>query len=159
MTSAISGVAGGMSPQVMSGASMRQPPAQRMGNLFNKIDSSGSGTITKAQFEQAFQSMNPPQGLKSMGADAIFSQLDPNNTGSVDKQQFVSGMKQVLSQMRSQGAAQHGSASGTSGGNQATGRDPMSELATALRGLESTLGGQTSSAQNVVTGTLFASKA
>ena len=159
MTSAISGVAGGMSPQVMSGASMRQPPAQRMGNLFNKIDSSGSGTITKAQFEQAFQSMNPPQGLKSMGADAVFSKLDPNNTGSVDKQQFVSGMKQVLSQMRSQSVAQHGNASGTSGGNQATGSDPMSELATALRGLESTLGGQTSSAQNVVTGTLFASKA
>ena len=102
--------------QVWSGASVRMPPAQKMSNLFDKIDTSWSGTITKAQFEQAFQTMNPPAGIKAMGADAVFAKLDPNGTGSVSKQDFVSGMKSLMSEMRQhrhQGSGQGASSAQT----------------------------------------------
>jgi len=101
MSSAIAGLAGAAATsQVWSGASMRMPPAQKMANLFDKIDTAGSGSISKAQFEQAFQTMNPPAGVKALGADAVFAKLDPNGTGSVSKQDFVTGMTALMSQLR-----------------------------------------------------------
>lgn len=129
MSSAISGIGGGVSPQVVSGASMRMPPSQKMSQLFDKIDTSGSGTITKAQFEQAFQTMNPPGRFKSMGADAVWNQLDPNGTGSVSKQDFMNGMKNVMEQLRAQ---HHGSQSAGSAGTSQT-------LSSALSSLQSTV--------------------
>ncbi|HEY8157746.1 MAG TPA: EF-hand domain-containing protein [Methylobacter sp.] len=100
MSMAISGMGNaGMPPRIMSGASSRMSPDQKMSNLFQQIDTSGSGTITKAQFEQAFQNTNPPAAFKAMGADAIFSKLDPNGTGSVSKQDFVDGMKTMMGQI------------------------------------------------------------
>ncbi len=88
------------STQAMSGASMRMPPAQKMSNLFSQIDTNNSGSISKAQFSQAFSQMNPPAGFKAMGADAIFAKLDSNGTGLVSKQDFVNGMKQMMSEVR-----------------------------------------------------------
>jgi len=85
------GAAGGM--HAVSGASSSGPPQQKMSDLFDSIDTSGSGSITKSQFEQAFQSKNPPAVFQKQGADAIFAALDPSGTGSVSKQDFVSGMK------------------------------------------------------------------
>lgn len=102
MSSAISGLGMAAMPQAMTGASMRMPPAQKMNNLFSQIDTSGTGSISKAQFEQAFNSMNPPSGFKSMGADAVFAKLDKNNSGSVSKQDFTSGMTQMMSEIRQQ---------------------------------------------------------
>lgn len=99
MSMSISGVGGG-APQIYSGASMRTPPAQKMANLFQQIDTGNTGSISKAQFGQAFQTMNPPASFKSLGADAVFSKLDPNHTGSVSKQNFVSGMTSMMSQLR-----------------------------------------------------------
>jgi Ca2+-binding EF-hand superfamily protein len=131
MSSAISGVGGGYSSQVVSGASMHMPPAQRMSQLFQKIDPNGTGSITKAQFESAFQSLNPPSRLKSLGADAIFSKLDPNNTGSVSKQDFVNGMKNVMAELR----AQRNSASSSSANASAT-------ISSSLQSLEATLSNQ-----------------
>lgn len=98
--SSVSALGSATSAQVWSGASMRKPPAQTMANLFNKIDTSGSGSITKAQFESAFQSMNPPSGFKSQGADAVWAKLDPNGTGSVSKQDFTSSMTEQATQLR-----------------------------------------------------------
>src|ERR1035437_4844846 len=74
----ISGVsaAGGM--HAVSGASSSGPPQQKMTDLFNAIDTSGSGSITQSQFDQAFQSKNPPSVFQKQGADAIFAALDPN---------------------------------------------------------------------------------
>jgi len=91
----VSGMGSAMKPQVVSGASMRMPPAQKMANLFSKIDTSGSGSISKAQFEQAFQKLNPPPAIKTMGADAVFNKLDTNGTGSVSKQDFINGLKSM----------------------------------------------------------------
>jgi hypothetical protein len=101
MSMSVSGVAGSYSPQAMSGASMRAPPAQKMANLFAKIDTSGAGSITKAQFMQAFQTMKPTAGFVAMGADAVYAALDPSRSGSVSKQAFVSGMTSLMAQFRS----------------------------------------------------------
>ncbi len=105
MTISVSGVAGSWAPQAMSGASMRAPPAQKMTNLFNKIDTSGSGSISKSQFMQAFQTMKPTSGFVAMGASAVYAALDPTQSGSVSKQSFVSGMTNLMAQFRSASAS------------------------------------------------------
>ena len=99
MSTSVSGISSG-STQVWSGASMPKSPTQKMDNLFQKIDTSGSGSITKAQFEQAFQTMNPSKGFQQAGADAVWAKLDPNGTGSVSKQDFVGGMTSMMSGFR-----------------------------------------------------------
>ena len=102
MSAVISGMGAHMAAQAMTGASMPMPPAQKMSNVFSRIDTSNSGTISKTQFTQAFSSLNPPSSFKAMGAGAVFSKLDTSNTGSVSKQQFVSGMTQMMSEVRAQ---------------------------------------------------------
>lgn len=96
--STISGIAGmgAAMPQAMSGASMRMPPQQKMSNLFQMIDTAGAGSITKSQFEQAFNNMNTPAAFKAMGVEAAFAKLDPTNSGSVSKQDFIAGMKSIM---------------------------------------------------------------
>ena len=80
---------------------MRMPPQQKMSNLFDKIDSSSSGSINQAQFNLAFQTLNPPNVFKAQGSTAIWSQLDPNGTGSISKQAFIDTMKQLMVSLRS----------------------------------------------------------
>lgn len=92
----ISGMGAAMKPQAMSGASMRMPPQQKMNNLFQAIDTAGTGSITKEQFKRAFNLMNPPAAFKAMGSDAVFAKLDPNNTGKVSKSDFIAGMKTMM---------------------------------------------------------------
>ncbi len=94
--SGISGMAAAAMPQAMSGASMRMPPQQKMSNLFQQIDTAGTGNISKAQFAQAFNGMNTPAAFKSIGMDAAFSKLDPSGSGSVSKQDFITGMKSMM---------------------------------------------------------------
>ena len=79
--SSLSGIgAGGYNPYAVQ---------QYQQNLFNKIDSSGNGSISKTELEQAVTR----DGGTTKAADALYAQLDPNNTGSVSEQQFA----QVLS--------------------------------------------------------------
>jgi Ca2+-binding EF-hand superfamily protein len=89
----------------MSGASARMPPAQKMASLFSQIDTNNTGSISKSQFMQAFQTMKPTAGFRAMGADAVFQALDPSNSGTVSKQNFVQGMTQLMAQFRSSGTA------------------------------------------------------
>jgi Ca2+-binding EF-hand superfamily protein len=63
-------------------------PIQQYQNLFNQIDTSGSGSITESELEQAVTSA----GGTTQAADALYSDLDPNNTGSVSEQQFVGAL-------------------------------------------------------------------
>ena len=84
----------------ISGASSSLPPNQKMSNLFDAIDTSGSGSITQAQFDQAFQTQNPPAVFKAQGSGAIWSALDPSIIGSVSKQDFVTTMKNLMVQLR-----------------------------------------------------------
>jgi hypothetical protein len=75
---------------------------QKISNLFQKIDSSGIGRITKAQFEQAFNSLNLPESVKGIGLDAAFSKLDPRGTGVVSRQEFIRGMESLMAQRNNQ---------------------------------------------------------
>lgn len=106
-------------------------PTQKMSDLFQKIDTGGSGSITKAQFEQAFQNTNPPAGFKAMGADAIFNKLDPNGTGSVSKQDFVNGMKTLMTQAHHH----HHQAASVNGGQSGTAPSPAQTLSSSLESL------------------------
>jgi Ca2+-binding EF-hand superfamily protein len=96
----ISGISSASGLHAMSGASTGAPPQTKMSNLFDSIDTSGSGTITQSQFDQAFQTKNPPAVFQKQGADAIFAALDPSGTGSVSKQDFVSGMSKLMASLR-----------------------------------------------------------
>ena len=97
----IAGIAGMGSPQIVSGASPYSSPTNKMSNLFAQIDTSGAGTITQDQFNHAFQTMNPPGVFRAAGADSVFSQLDPKDTGSVSQPDFVSGMVGLMRSLRS----------------------------------------------------------
>ena len=70
-----------------------------MTNLFQTIDTAETGSISKQQFNQAFASLNPPGRFQSVGASAIFKQLDPQGTGSVSQSNFVSGMTALISSL------------------------------------------------------------
>jgi hypothetical protein len=85
---------------IESGASAPMSPTQKMTNLFNQIDPTGTGAITQDQFMQAFQTMNPPASFQAAGAAAVWNKLDPNGTGSVTKQDFVSTMTAMMKQLR-----------------------------------------------------------
>jgi hypothetical protein len=107
----ISGISSSSGLHAVSGASSGAPPQQKMSNLFTSIDTSGSGSITQSQFEQAFQTKNPPAVFQNQGADAVFSALDPSGTGSVSKQDFVSGMSTMMASLRAGNAGQTASPS------------------------------------------------
>ena len=92
----ISGISSSSGLHAVSGASSGAPPQQKMSNLFDAIDTSGSASITQAQFEQAFQTQNSPAVFQQQGAATIFAALDPNGTGSVSKQGFVSTMSGLM---------------------------------------------------------------
>lgn len=94
--SGISGMRAAAMPQAMSGASSRMAPQQKMSNLFQSIDTTGSGSISKAQFMQAYNSVNTPAAFKAIGAEAAYAKLDPTGSGKVSKQDFITGMKSMM---------------------------------------------------------------
>lgn len=120
----VAGVGNSGALHAMSGASAGMPPQQKMSSLFDKIDSSGSGTISQTQFDQAFQTFNPPPVFQRQGADAIFAQLDPGGTGNVSKSDFVSGMSQLMVSLRAEGGASN-----------APGPSPSDTLSNGIRSL------------------------
>jgi len=105
----ISGISSSSGLHAVSGASTGAPPQQKMSKLFDSIDTSGSGSITQSQFEQAFQTKNPPAVFQNQGAQAIFASLDPNGIGSVSKQDFVSTMSGLMASLRADPTAQSAS--------------------------------------------------
>jgi len=54
-------------------------------NLFNQIDTNGDGSVSKTELEQAVTKA----GGGAQAADALYSVLDPNNTGGFSEQQFA----------------------------------------------------------------------
>ena len=107
----IAGIASASGLHMVSGASTSAPPQQKMTNLFNSIDTARSGTITQPQFQQAFQTKNPPAVFQKQGADAIWAALDPSGSGTVSKQDFVSTMSKLMVSLRAEGTSPGGSAS------------------------------------------------
>jgi hypothetical protein len=139
---AVPGIANPPTLDAVSGASAGMPPQQKMSSLFDKIDTNGSGSITQAQFAQAFQTFNPPAVFQAQGASATFAALDPNGTGSVSKQDFVSGMSGMMASLRADG-----------GPSTAPGAAPNSTLASSLQSFTSL--DPSSVSANASPGTLF----
>src|ERR1700722_15482802 len=54
-------------------------------NLFNQIDTNGDGSVSKTELEQAVTKA----GGGTQAADALYSVLDPDNTGGFSEQQLV----------------------------------------------------------------------
>ncbi len=92
-------------PQAKPAASKPISPQQKLSNLFQQIDTAGTGRISKAQFEQAFTKINPPPAVKAIGVEAAFSKLDPSGTGSVSKQDFIKGMESLMAQAQAKAGA------------------------------------------------------
>jgi Ca2+-binding EF-hand superfamily protein len=109
MSNAIVGVASGSTAvQTMTGPSPTMAARPKMSSLFTQIDAAGSGSITRAQFANAFQTMNPPAGFRAMGENAVYAQLDPNDSGSVSRNTFVNAMSALshsLAQVQPSGGA------------------------------------------------------
>jgi Ca2+-binding EF-hand superfamily protein len=103
-------------------------------SLFSQIDTSGSGSITKSDLENAVTKA----GGTTAAADALYAKLDPNNTGSVTEQQFAS----TLSQARPHHGHHH-----HSGGTDDTGSSPQDALAALFSAPGSNAGSATSPAQ------------
>lgn len=128
--------------KIWSGASAPMSPTQKMSSLFDQIDTTGSGTISQSQFDQAFKSMNPPASFQAAGADAVWSKLDPTGSGTVSKQDFVNGMTEMMKQLR--GAHhQHHSAQGAQAVAQSA------SLLDALGGSDATTGSSTSESPTI----------
>jgi hypothetical protein len=98
LSSAAAGAAG--SGHIWAEASTPMAPTQKMSTLFEQIDPTGSGSISKGQFNQAFQTMSPPASFQKAGVDAVWSKLDPTGSGTVAKQDFVNAMTTMMKQLR-----------------------------------------------------------
>lgn len=107
------------------GGSLSSYIQQWQQNLFNKIDANGDGEITKSELEQAVTSAGGTTAL----ADALYADLDPNDTGSVSEQQFEQNlpMPSFSPEMGSQLIAAQEQNSGT-----ATSGDPATQFANTL---------------------------
>jgi len=100
--SGISAIAGSVAPQAMSRASAVASPSAKMASVFSSFTTPGTGTITKNQFVQTFNTMKPTAGFHSLGANGTFSVLDPNSTGAVSRQDFISGMTRMMADFKAQ---------------------------------------------------------
>ena len=58
------------------------PPQQKMLQLHDIIDASGSGSITKDQFQQAFQNLEPPAELQAVGSSQLWVRMDTTRTAN-----------------------------------------------------------------------------
>jgi Ca2+-binding EF-hand superfamily protein len=75
----ISGVGGGYNPYAAQ---------QFQQNLFNQIDANGDGSVSQTELEQAVSKA----GGTTQAADALYSELDPGNSGGISEQQFAQAL-------------------------------------------------------------------
>jgi Ca2+-binding EF-hand superfamily protein len=147
----ISGMGGSSAPQIVSGASTWSSPTTKMGRLFDQIDTGNSGSISQSQFQQAFAKLNPPANFQSLGANATFSQLDPQGTGSVSKADFVGGMTALMRSLSSAGPSDTTSTASDSTAADSASQSLSQSLTSFLQ-----LGSQSSTASDGVGGLLNA---
>jgi hypothetical protein len=75
----VGGVVGGYGPYAAK---------QFQQNLFDQIDTSGDGSVSKSELEQAVSKA----GGTTQAADALYSVLDPGNSGGFGEQQFAQAL-------------------------------------------------------------------
>ncbi len=71
---------------------------QKLNNLYQQIDTTGKGQITKVQFEQSFNKLSLPASVKDMGQEGVLKKLDPNGTGVITKPEFIQRMAPLINQ-------------------------------------------------------------
>jgi Ca2+-binding EF-hand superfamily protein len=75
----VGGVVGGYNPYAAQ---------QFQQNLFNQIDTNGDGSVSQTELEQAVTGA----GGTTQAADALYSELDPGNSGGFTEQQFAQAL-------------------------------------------------------------------
>lgn len=123
MSLTVSSVTANRYAHALSGAASAPTSTKKTNSLFDQTDITGAAAATPSQFAQTIKSLNQPEGIKSLGADAVFAALDQSKAGSVDKKKFSSGMTKLLSVLNTQAmpttvssAASAGSAQSASSG-------------------------------------------
>lgn len=145
MGGSIGGLGGASMPQIVSGASKRGSKSHGLADLFKSMDTSGAGSISKSQLQSALPNLKLPSSVKSLGADAIFSKLDPNKTGSVSRQDFVSGLRKILSDLQVQ----------ASNPSQGSSTSPFASLMSGAQSLKASLTGGSSGSTGTSIGSLI----
>jgi Ca2+-binding EF-hand superfamily protein len=123
-------------------------PTQIAQNIFSSADTNGDGSITQTELEQAVTAA----GGTTAGADALYAQLDPNATGSVSEQQFVSALQPptpsgntatdallaLFDSVDPNNAAATANSNGanTAGSTSITGSTPQDAIAALLQGID-----------------------
>jgi Ca2+-binding EF-hand superfamily protein len=77
-------------------------------SLFKKVDSDGSGGISKTEFETAVSSMASNQNISTQDADSMFNKLDNDGNGAVSSDEMMSALMAAGEERRASMSAQHG---------------------------------------------------
>lgn len=102
------GSVGGSSMMMMeSMRPMRRPdPTQMAENLVSKIDTSGEGSIQKAELQSAFAGLSSSSGSSEASStsstDALFSRLDGDSDGSITQAELSEAAKKLADEMEGQ---------------------------------------------------------
>jgi Ca2+-binding EF-hand superfamily protein len=97
MTMSISALSNNRTAHSVSGANSTTTSTKKASSLFDQMDVTGIGSVSRNQFARNFKSLNLPSGIKSLGADKVFSALDASGKGAIGKKEFSSGMIKMLS--------------------------------------------------------------
>ncbi len=105
--SSIGGVGGSSMMMMESMRPMRRPdPTQMAENLVSKIDTSGEGSIQKAELQSAFASLSSSSGSSEASStsstDALFSRLDGDGDGSITQAELSEAAKKLADEMEGQ---------------------------------------------------------
>lgn len=90
------------SAQGQAGASTSTSRSNALQSLFGKLDSDGSGGISKTEFENALGA----GGTNTAKADEVFGKLDANGDGSVSLDELAAGLKSGKGHRHHAGKAQ-----------------------------------------------------
>jgi hypothetical protein len=84
--------------QIAAAGNSQPSVQQRLSNLFQQIDTAGTGRITNTQFEQSFSKLSLPKPVKDLGHEAILNKLDPAGKGVITKSDFIQKMELLMNQ-------------------------------------------------------------
>jgi hypothetical protein len=113
-------------------ATQRPDPAQLAQKLFQQLDTSGQGYLSKSDLQAALDKVTlSKEGLAASSAsaasdtgssaDALMAKLDSNGDGKISEQEFTDALSSAAQQMRGHGGHHH--AHGAHGGRSANGGD------------------------------------
>jgi hypothetical protein len=123
--------------QAMRG--QRPDPAQMAQKLFDKLDTSGQGYLTRSDLQSALDtvSLSSKSGSSTTSVDQLMKQLDGNGDGKVTEQEFSDALKNAAQQVHAhRGGHGHRAAGGRD--HDGDGDDTGNSSATSSAGNTST---------------------